>query len=54
MIGDMRNSLLEGMCKTKERWNREMTRIAYDKLVSANEKIKRMTKTIVLFINKNG
>jgi len=54
MIGDMRNGLLDGMCKNKERWNREMTLIAYKKLFSANEKIKRMTKTIALFINKNG
>lgn len=54
MIGDFRNGLLDGMCKTKEKWNREMTRIAYARLISANEKIKRMTKSIVLFVNKNG
>jgi len=54
MIGDMRNGLLDGMVKTKERWNREMQLIAFKKLVAANEKVKRMTKSIVLFINKNG
>lgn len=31
-----------------------MQLIAFKKLVAANEKVKRMTKSIVLFINKNG
>jgi len=54
MLGEMRNGLLDGMCKNKERFNRQMTKLAFDKLVKANEKITRMTKSIVLFINKNG
>jgi hypothetical protein len=31
-----------------------MQRIALSKLVAANNKIKRMTKSIVLFMDKNG
>jgi hypothetical protein len=54
MIGDMRNGLMDNLVKTKERYNREMTRIAFNRLVQANQKIKKMTKTIALFINKNG
>jgi len=42
------------MVKTKEKFNREMQRIALQKLKAANDKIKRMTKSIVLFVNKNG
>merc|ERR1712151_1192594 len=54
MIGDFRNGLMDGMAKTKEKFNREMQRIALQKLRNANDKIKRMTKSIVLFVNKNG
>merc|ERR1712226_292888 len=36
------------------KFNREMQRIALQKLRNANDKIKRMTKSIVLFVNKNG
>merc|ERR1712151_521529 len=54
MIGDLRGGLLDGMAKTKEKFNREMQRIALQKLRNANDKIKRMTKSIVLFVNKNG
>jgi hypothetical protein len=54
MIGDFRGGLLDGMAKTKEKFNREMQRIALQKMRDANNKIKRMTKSIVLFVNKNG
>jgi len=54
MLGDFRGGLLDGMAKTKEKFNREMQRIAIQKMRAANDKIKRMTKSIVLFVNKNG
>merc|ERR1712183_395270 len=54
MIGDFRGGLLDGMAKPKEKFNREMQRIAIQKMRNANDKIKRMTKSIVLFVNKNG
>jgi len=54
MLGDFRGGLLDGMAKTKEKFNREMQRIAIQKMRNANDKIKRMTKSIVLFANKGG
>merc|ERR1719163_220311 len=64
MIGDFRGGLLDGMAKTKEKFNREMQRIALQKMRNANDKMERdayfdeykprMTKILMKFMRESA
>merc|ERR1712194_103343 len=53
-ICNFRNGILDKLCSNKAGWDLKLAKIAFTKMVKANEKIKAMTKSIALFMNKNG